>query len=68
MLKIMVGTTVALMSVGVLVLGGCATTGVGEIRSSSDTAPASNASPPTSGGPGLEFDRRFDLYEIPQAL
>lgn len=59
---------VALASVGLLLLGGCATTGVGEIRSNTDNAPASSASPSTSSGPGLEFDRQLDLNEIPQAL
>lgn len=65
--KIM-GPTVVLASVSLLVLGGCATTGVRDIRSNSGDVLAPSALPSTSSEPWLQFNRQLDLKEIPQAL
>jgi hypothetical protein len=67
MLKVVAGTLVALVGVGLLLLG-CTTTGLSEIGATSDSAGAFSASPSTSGEPGPTLDSDLDLNEFPQAL
>jgi hypothetical protein len=62
----MIGATVALASMGLLVLGGCATTDVGVIPSNGGNAPAASPWMPTEQEPQRNGPR--DMSELPQAL
>jgi hypothetical protein len=60
------GATVVLASVSLLVLGGCATTGVREIPSNGGNAPS--ASPSIAPESQPKFDGPRDMNVLPQAL